>query len=591
MASVGILKYLSSPSRRLGLAGLVLIVMTVVAAGVTVWDQRGKAIATYQREMKNLGVVLAEQTERSMQAVDLVLQEIRAKALATGIDNPQQFARLNGTENFHRFLAGRAENLPQTNGVGLIDAEGNFLNSSRAWPVPALNFADRDYFAYFREHDDPGAFVSIPVRSRFGNAWSFFLTRRVSGPHGEFLGVVLGVIDIKHFEGFFQSIILQPGGAVTVFRSDGTMLARHPHVEQMMGEKLAPQAPFYAFVAQDGGTGRTPGYIDGSARVVSVHPLRDFPLVATLTVAEDAALADWRRQSMFIGIGALGTVLGFAVLFGALAAQSRKLERQTRELWTATEAAEAANQAKSHFVANVSHELRTPLNAILGFSELLELGMAGALEPRQAEYIGLIRQSGEHLHEMINDILDFAKIGAGKLELHEEHGIDPRQIVDACIAIMQERARLTSLRLSAASEGELPVLAADATRLKQILLNLISNAIKFTGPGGSVVVTVRRTSDGDVAFEVKDTGVGMTAAEIEIALQSFGQVDAGLGRRHEGTGLGLPLARWLAELHGGSLHINSEKDRGTTVTVTLPAVRASANSGAMLTTEPLAGAA
>ena len=281
MNSAGI-QHLSSPSRRLGLAGLVLIVMTVVAAGVTVWDQRGKAIATYQREMKNLGVVLAEQTERSMQAVDLVLQEMRTKALATGVDNPEQFARLIGTENFHRFLAGRAENLPQTSGVGLIDAAGNLVNASRVWPVPALNFSDRDYFAYFREHDDPRAFVSVPVRSRLDNAWAFFLTRRVSGPHGEFLGIALAVIDIKHFEGFFQSIILQPGGAVTVFRNDGTMLARHPHVERMMGEKLAPQAPFYPLLAQGGGTGRTPGYIDGSARVT-----RQEGLVGCLCGARD----------------------------------------------------------------------------------------------------------------------------------------------------------------------------------------------------------------------------------------------------------------------------------------------------------------
>lgn len=586
------LKRRSRPSRRLGLAGLVLIVITVIAAGLTIWDRREEAIASYQREMKNLGVVLAEETARSMQAVDLVLQETRAKVLSTGIENSQQFERLIGTEKFHRFLAGRAANLPQSGGIGLIGPDGGFVAGSRVWPTPALNFADRDYYQYFRERDDPGVFISAPVRARVTGAWSFVLARRISGPQGEFFGLVLGVIDIMHFEEFFRSIILQPGGSVTVFRRDGTMLARYPHLERIIGEKLPPQAPFYPLAAEGGGTGRTPGYVDGTARVVSVHPLRDFPLVVSLTVSEEAALADWRRQSLFVAVAAFGAVLGFAILFDALAAQSRKLERQTSELSAATDAAEAANQAKSQFLANVSHELRTPLNAILGFSEMLELGIAGPLQPRQAEYIGLIRQSGDHLHEVINDILDLAKVDAGKLDLHEEEGLDPRHMVDACIAIMKERARLGTVRLSATTEDRLPLLVADATRLKQILLNLLSNAVKFTEPGGSIVVAVRRAGDGGVAFEVRDTGVGMTADEIEIALECFGQVDAGLGRRHEGTGLGLPLARRLAELHGGSLCVDSEKGRGTTVTVTLPATRVSSDEAAAPgKAEPLAGAA
>src|SRR5439155_20741261 len=130
MTSIGVLKRLSSPSYRLGLAGLVLIVITLIAAAVTILDRREEAIATYQREMNNLGVVLAEQTARSMQAVDLVLGEIRAKALATGVAEPQQFGTLVGTEGFHRFLAGRAGNLPQTSAVGLMDSAGNFVNSS-----------------------------------------------------------------------------------------------------------------------------------------------------------------------------------------------------------------------------------------------------------------------------------------------------------------------------------------------------------------------------------------------------------------------------------------------------------------------------
>src|SRR5579864_2878660 len=197
----------------------------------------------------------------------------------------------------------------------------------------------------------------------------------------------------------------------------------------------------------------------------------------------------------------------------------------------------------------------------------------GRLKPEQIEYIRLIHQSGEHLHNVINDILDLAKVDAGKFELHEEERVDPRAIVDSTVTLMRSHAIAGEIRLSTEIQGPLPALICDSTRLKQILLNLVSNALKFTERGGSVVVAVRGNPDGSIVFEVRDTGFGMTAEEIDIALQPFGQVDSGHTRRYEGTGLGLPLAQKLAELHGGSLGIQSEKGRGTTVTVTLPLSR------------------
>ena len=237
------------------------------------------------------------------------------------------------------------------------------------------------------------------------------------------------------------------------------------------------------------------------------------------------------------------------------------------------EAAEAANMAKSQFLANMSHELRTPLNAIIGFSESLELGMRGPLQPEQAEYIGIIRQSGEHLHDVINDILDLAKVDAGKFELRDEEGVDPRAIVEGTVTLMRSHAVASGINLSTEIENQVPPLICDSTRLKQILLNLISNALKFTEQAGSVVVALHRGPDGTVIFEVRDSGLGMTADEIDIALQPFGQIDSSHARRYEGTGLGLPLAQRLAELHGGSLNIKSEKGHGTTISVTLPASR------------------
>ncbi len=244
--------------------------------------------------------------------------------------------------------------------------------------------------------------------------------------------------------------------------------------------------------------------------------------------------------------------------------------RTERGLRDAKSAAEAANRAKSQFLANMSHELRTPLNAVLGFSEILAQRLAGPLSAKQAEYVDMIYRSGNHLHDIINDILDLAKVDAGKLDLNLDDGIDPCAIVNACVALIRERANAGALQLSVDVDPALPLIVADAMRLKQILLNLLSNAVKFTEPGGSIVITVRQPGPDTIAFEVRDTGVGMSEAEIKIALEPFGQVDAGIARRHEGTGLGLPLARRLAELHGGSLHIESRKGHGTTATLTLP---------------------
>lgn len=258
--------------------------------------------------------------------------------------------------------------------------------------------------------------------------------------------------------------------------------------------------------------------------------------------------------------------------------------RAERLLREAKAEAEAANLAKSQFLANMSHELRTPLNAILGFSEMLERGAAGSLDAQQRDYVGYVRQSGRHLLDIINEVLDLAKIDAGKFELNEDRGLDAGSVADCCVAVAKGRAATGGLALCADIAVGLPRLVADETRLKQILLNLLDNAVKFTNPGGRVVLAVRRAADGGVEFEVKDTGLGMTAAEIEIAIEPFGQVDSGLARRREGTGLGLPLARRLTELHGGSFSIDSEKGRGTTIVVGLPASR----SISELTFQPIA---
>ncbi len=311
---------------------------------------------------------------------------------------------------------------------------------------------------------------------------------------------------------------------------------------------------------------------DHRAALERHEPFRDF--------AYERRVGDQPVQTVSVSGKPIFDVAGqFCGYRGTARDISERMRAECR-LREAKAEAEAASLAKSRFLANISHELRTPLNAILGFSEVLERGTAGPLHPRQQEYVGYIRQSGAHLLEIINEILDLAKIDAGKLELDEDAGIEVRPLTDACIALVRDQATAEGLSLAVAIEEGVPPLVADATRLKQILLNLLGNAVKFTEPGGAVLLAVRRTATGGVEFEVRDSGVGMTEAEIAIASEPFGQVDCGLARRHEGTGLGLPLARRLTELHGGVFSIESEKGCWTRVVVALPATRVLPNRAA-----------
>jgi PAS domain S-box-containing protein len=265
------------------------------------------------------------------------------------------------------------------------------------------------------------------------------------------------------------------------------------------------------------------------------------------------------------------TTLNGAPQFTAFLRDITERKQVKDALLAATAQAETANRAKSEFLANMSHELRTPLNAVVGFSEVLRDQIMGPLDERYREYAGDINSAGRHLLDVINEVLDLSKIEVGRLDLRDET-VSIGEIVEACRRVIAGEADAAGVTLILNLPANLPLLRADEMRFKQILLNLLSNAVKFTPTGGSISVTAATTAAG-LVITVADTGIGMAAEDIPVALEPFRQIDSTLSRRYEGTGLGLPLAKRLAELHDGELEIESQPGRGTTVHIRLPAGR------------------
>jgi two-component system cell cycle sensor histidine kinase PleC len=248
----------------------------------------------------------------------------------------------------------------------------------------------------------------------------------------------------------------------------------------------------------------------------------------------------------------------------------------------ARQKAEAASQAKSEFLANMSHELRTPLNAILGFSDLMQKQIFGNLGSHQyVEYSGHINDSGRHLLGLINDVLDLAKIEAGRMTV-KAVDLNIRECMQQALRLFEVRAASGQVTLKCETDRDLPLLHADERGTHQILLNLISNAVKFTPPGGTVTAFGRNLPSGEVEIGVSDTGVGIDPADIEAVFAAFGQGRHDISCPEKGTGLGLPIVKGLVEAHGGSVRLDSTLGRGTTITCRFPRERVTAPQPAPL---------
>lgn len=303
------------------------------------------------------------------------------------------------------------------------------------------------------------------------------------------------------------------------------------------------------------------------------------PIRQIATTAQRVTL--YKDYSLRVSPGALTTlpqeiellIDSFNAMLKEIEDRDGRLMRKTVELEKSREHAEAANVAKSQFLANISHELRTPLNAIIGFSTMVREQQFGPIgDPKYVEYARDIHDSGKHLLDIINDILDLSHAESGKLSVRFEQ-LTLTKLIDKALNIVAGQAHERKIDIYTDVPEKLPKIVADRVRLVQILLNVLSNAIKFTEPGGHIILRVGVEPSKDSVYYftivIEDTGIGMSAEEIRNAFTNFNQADSGLNRRYEGAGLGLPLTKKLVELHHGRITIESEKGKGTRVTIRL----------------------
>jgi PAS domain S-box-containing protein len=301
-------------------AAAILVVLMVCFAGLTIWNLHARVEAESRAGLAKLSLVIAEQTSRSFQSIDIVLKDIVDQIVADGGGDGEAMRASLDKLSMNQVLASHAVNLPQVTNLSLVGADGRVANLSSAWPVPEVSILDRERFGYLRDNNDGGLFISEPVRSKVGGQWTLFLAHRISDSGGAFLGIVQAAVQLKHFEEFYAAVALGQGGLISLLRIDGMLLARHPMDE----DKIGKAARSVLFVNGGNREGWSRGF-DGVRRYFTISPVRDFPLFVATALTEDAMLGSWRRDATILLLGAAGAMAGVFALLVLLARQIRSI--------------------------------------------------------------------------------------------------------------------------------------------------------------------------------------------------------------------------------------------------------------------------
>jgi signal transduction histidine kinase len=550
--------------------------------------------ATYQAHLRTTEETLVQSVADAAENTVKVLDTHRL--VAARIDDllaPLMDQQIRDREqSLHEQISQQIKDLPEVAAAWALDASGRELVSAKVYPVDGdVPHSDREDFKALKSSGAQIFIWALRARSFEHDDFRpyFTVARRRQSPDGQFRGITIVAISANYLASFFNTLIGDRHNYhAGILRDNGSNLAHYPDTG------AAPSASQQSDpLARSVASGSSDGLIvpeslfDRDGQIIAYRRVGNYPIYVSLSRTAESVLREWLLS--IIGYLAIGTmaVLGLVLLClialrrthreQRALAQARNLldERESAygALQAAKEEVDEANQAKTNFLATMSHELRTPLNAIIGFSDIMMREKFGPISNEKYQgYVADINSSGTHLLQVISDILDLSKASAGKFEL-EETAFDLREVMRSVSQIAGGLAHSAGISLDANVSENVPLVRGDRRKITQVLLNLINNSIKFTPAKGRITVSARTDPLSGVIVTVSDTGSGIATHDLERVMRPFEQGASPLNRRHQGTGLGLPLVKQIVEQHGGRLELSSEVDCGTTVSVILPPER------------------
>jgi signal transduction histidine kinase len=555
-------------SRLVVMVGAALVAGGLVLYAINLKLLHDAAVDAAKTETRNLANVLSEHAERAFDSTDRALQ-----AVVTLHDQVVRGVRMTPAQ-LHEALKDIQNRSSMLRRLTWTAMDGRRVATSDDDAGPTPNFAHQDSFRVQEFASDAGLYISHPFKPAEGDQpWLIGVSRRLNRLDGSFDGIAMGLVDPDYFVSLYRAIDIGRTRSATLMAMDGTILARAGNDNIAIGSSLAGRELFRRQLPKaDHGTYITHNPLSRSNRIISYAAVRNYPLVMVVAIAENEALAGWWHQLLFTSAG-FAVFLALAVAVAWLLIQRLEHDEQRRKVLSAARRdAVAANRAKSAFLSHMNHELRTPLNAILGFAELIR----DRFDPQHPEtvrsFASEIHTAGAHLLDLINDMLDLAKIEAQRRSL-DEGVVDLGLVAERVLRLNEPAAEKAGVALNLAVPASLPRLLADERAVVQMLNNLVSNAIKFTPAGGRVHIRGAATTAG-VTLSVSDTGIGIAPEDQMRVFERFGRsTDALVSTPQGGTGLGLAIVKGLIELHGGEVYLSSARGQGTDVTLCFPASR------------------